>query len=63
MPLYRRFLFILFSMVTPALAQEVYEVTATRLSEPSQTIGGIETLILQKDIEKYQETFLKDITP
>ncbi|EKE09951.1 MAG: hypothetical protein ACD_16C00099G0009 [uncultured bacterium] len=63
MPLYRRFLFILFSMVTPALAQEVYEVTATRLSEPSQTIGGIETLILQKDIEKYQETFLKESLP
>lgn len=63
MSFYLRFLFALLSTIPPVLAHEVYEVTSTRLSESSQAVGSVETVISQKDIEKYQETFLKDALP
>ncbi|MBI2707723.1 MAG: TonB-dependent receptor [Proteobacteria bacterium] len=42
---------------SPAFAEDIYEVTAPPLSEP---IGGKETIISAKEIDTYQETFLKE---
>ncbi len=46
--------------VSPAFAEDIYEVTASPLSSSIDPIGGTETIISAKEIETYQETFLKD---
>ena len=50
-------------MTSGAFAEEIYEVTATPLSSSPENIGGHETFIKAKEIEAYQETFLKDALP
>lgn len=45
---------------SPAFAEDVYEVTASSLSSPLDPIGGQETIISSKEIDSYQETFLKE---
>ncbi len=43
--------------------EEVYEITASSVSSSPESVGGYETVINQKEIDKYQETFLKDALP
>lgn len=64
MALYRRFFYFLILMPgLPVRADEVYEVTATRPVETLESIGNTETIISQKEIENFQETFLKEALP
>ncbi len=44
-------------------SKDLYEVTATPLESSSDSVGSYETTINQKEIEDYQETFLKDSLP
>jgi len=46
-----------------ANSEAVYEITAAPLYSPPKNVGGYETVINQKEIEDYQETFLKDSLP
>lgn len=46
-----------------AVDQETYEVVDTSLFSSSETVGGKETCITKKEIESYQEIFLKEALP
>jgi vitamin B12 transporter len=46
-----------------ANSTDVYEITASPLYSSPEIVGGYETVINEKEIEEYQETFLKDALP
>ena len=62
---YVLFYMLIFFMISEVFAaqKEVYEVTATPLKPALQSTGGTKTSISDKEIEDYQETFLKDALP
>lgn len=56
-----RYTLFLSTFIIPTLVYaETYEVIDTPLPTPSETVGGHETFIDHKEMETYQETFLKE---
>ncbi len=53
-------LIVLIPSIAVASQNESYEVTASSIPSLSEGIGGYETVIHNKEIENYQEIFLKD---
>lgn len=54
---------VLINTSLSAQSETTYEVIDTPLASPSESVGGDETFIDRKEIETYQETFLKDALP
>ena len=64
---YPVFIVCVFVFIVPlkglADSDPVYEITASPLFSSPENVGGTETIINQKEIEEYQEIFLKDSLP